>query len=375
MRSKWIYVGAIFLLVTFIGSAKFARAADLDEQLILMPGHPYSSFIVFGETDHKLLTMKTNGTITLSILNQTAMGEFLINGSILPRFSVNVSGTYEINLTFPKMTEEYGIPSSLTPEGKPEVRFFIILENPGSNPVSCILRTNYVNKFLITFEEVARAGLIVALGFITVFFRIRAQQYAKEDENVRFRMLRGFSIGYFFGFVNYLMWEFDIWFRRIYYVNFIPEYEIQGPWFPFGFNLIQVLYLMLYAMTQTFVIYEIEKNVSQKSMPRIALHIVFGAIAMGIGIFLQVLFDLIFIYYVLVMLLGMLYFIRIYSSVAIHSSGIVRAKAILIILGVILPLLMGLTRGSMIPGERELSYILADLLSILSLGFFYFGAI
>jgi hypothetical protein len=376
MRKNPILLG--LLVCTFIIFTLFipnGHAADIDQRIIL-PANQYTlEKVSLFENESKSLDISTNQTIELYFLNETAAGEFLRSDDISAFYSLNISNSFKLNLSFNLLIEQYSLPVYNATTNNVGIRFYFLIINPNANDVSVVIRLNYENAFLLTLKDVSRMGLIVVVSIAVIFMFIKAYQFKQENELVRFKMLRGFAVGYTFGLINWLMWELDLWYYRLYHRPFVPQIEVQGPWFPFTFNLIQILYLFLYSLTQMCIIYETEKNISQKKYPYLSIFIVASGIGIGVGFFIPILFDFAFICYCFMMISGLAYFIKIYGSVATNSTGIIRWKAILIILGVMIPLLMGVTRGNMIPGQKNLSYILADLLSMLAFIFFYYGAI
>lgn len=375
MRYKRFLILLLLSCSIWISFLSKGQSTDLDN-IISLPSEAYSlEKITLSENSSKILNISPNGTISLYFLNESSTGVFLQSGVIFAFFSANISQNWEKNLSYTLLLEQYDLSLTKTSTSAYEIRFYLLLINDSDETVSLILRLDYTSLFFETLADLMRMGLIIVITIAILFMFIKSVQHKQEGELIRFKMLRGFAIGYSFGLINWLMWELDIWFNRELHRVFIPQLEVQGPWLPFSFNLIQILYLLLYSLTQMFVINEIEKNISQKKYPYLSHLILVGGIGVVIGFIFPIIFDFAFIFYCIIMLAGLFYFIRIFGSVARYSTGIIRWKAILIILGVLIPLIMGLTRGNMIPGQRDLSYFLADFLSVIALIFFYYGAI
>jgi hypothetical protein len=94
-----------------------------------------------------------------------------------------------------------------------------------------------------------------------------------------------------------------------------------------------------------------------------------GSLGLILTIFIPVIFDIVIVYYFIVLVLALIEFIGVYVKVIIDSTGYVRIKAAFVIIGIMLPYLISFVQGNWLPN------LAGYILSITGLILFYYGAV
>jgi hypothetical protein len=318
---------------------------------------------------------KVNGSVDLLFLDDINLGYLLLNQSFIP-YSVifNLSERRERwNSTF--LNQSYGIPIDSTTKSKIVQNFYLAIKNNGNSVIHVYITMNSQSFSIQALADTSRLWLMVMMSVLSTFLFIKSRQLHREGEDERAHMLRGYSIGFGFGFWNYAISELNNYFQDAFNFEMFPAITRVSPILQISLDMEQLITSILFGVTLFFIVFEIESHLGKFKHAYISHNIAFSLLGVMIGFIVPITMDIMMIWFGLSLVIGIFYFISIYSQVIINTSGKIQGKAIIIIVGVILTFFMGALRNTLIPAEPMISNLIGDSLSILGLILFYYGAI
>ena len=307
--------------------------------------------------------------LNLILLNETEYGQFLLGqpfnyyGKYLQNTSINA----EWNLT--SLASEYNIPY-VSFQGAYEAQFLILINNTSSQNITFQLRLNYQSVTLSALENTGRLGLILMFAVLSLFLFVRSRQFKQEQEEYKAKFLQSYSIAFLFGFLDYLMWEIQKWTLTETGNNLFFTVNVgTNFFFRDHYQTIQVINLALLGITVLFLIRQLELVVLKKKHAYISVDLFCASIMMVISLFLPIIFDIIFLWYVIALVIAIIGFVGIYLKTAFTSNGYVRMKALFVVIGVMAPYMVSFIQGNWIPN------IIGYMISVTGLVLFYYGAV
>jgi hypothetical protein len=371
----------VLLALIILNNIPNTKAAEMDIRETLLPGNYQYKEVTFTykntEKDTKEpinFNFKTNKSLGIFLVNRTHFGEFLQGNMKNTLYNISSTTHFEEEWSFLYLRNKYNLPFEIEDNGNYIMKFIILVyNNYTSDDISITLQLGYQSEAMIAFENTARIGLIVAIGLLTVFLAVRSFQYHKKDEIQKEMVLRRYSIAMFYAFLNYFLWEIDKWYKKDLNAEFFPRIEIGGELFlgfllGEGYEVIQILFFTLIGIVIVFLDLVIEKQVKKKKSPKISLNLFFASLSLMLGWIVPI-FDICFIWWVISLFIALMEFVGTYLKVIIQSSGYIRRKAIMLLIGMILSLFMGLIRGDIIEN------LYADTISIFGMFLVYYSLI
>jgi len=383
-NKKILIVGILTLFLLGMQITR-ANATYLDRDDELKPEMYHYERIQYSEHENPWeVEFKGNGTIEYYLLNATELGIFLTdlnsNHAIIQQ---NVS--YSESLKTKKNTwdydllyNEYGFQNKTNENGENYLDFYLFIYNPSeTNTIDYLLLIDYSSE---TIELFAKATIIALIGLcliLALYLLIHSNQERKEGEKIKAGMLRGYSLALVLGASVYLVWEIDTWYfiennQRLLRINKFTSNILGG----MGINALVLWTLIGFGMLLMMVVFQIERTRKKKIRQLYFTgSICFGLILIIIGYLISSIFDIFLILYALLTLIPLAWLTYTFVKVIQFTTGEVRKKTILIIVGLVGLLLMGVSRNFLIPSNLTLSFFISNILSILFLISFYYGVI
>ncbi len=370
------------------------------------------------EESPKPFILEINETVPTYILNEKELGKYLrgedfnIYANLTERLENKRS--IEEDWTIEYISDEYEIPIKQD-ENSNEiyVEFTILIDNrQSSTSKEYTFRFEYSPKTLEIFHESTETILTMIIGVLSVFLLVRARQFKEINEPNQARIAKYYGLALFFVFFNYLMWDIERWVNQERNIDLFPNTVIGGETgLSFGYEVIQMLYFILIGICFALLFYPHEryffpfiKKFKEKTgiskllntkkedtneettkieepskdentislekaerIPYFTINVLLASASLPLG-YLAPIFDYLFIWWIISIIITFFGFFSVYFKVAKECSGYVRLKAIFVIIGLIFILFMGLLRANM-------NVILADVLSIVGIFLFYYGSV
>jgi hypothetical protein len=351
-------------------------ADPINERVTLKPYSDYFIRVHLNPGDNYPFNFQSNNTFNIYFLDTTNLGLYLQNNSFSYFVLINnwTSHSEEWNATFLNTTYHIPFNSNNVSQGLED--FYLLLKNVNNTYITIFLTLDYQNQTLPAMADAAQLGLTIGIGTLSFFLYIRSIQFKKIKETYKFKMLRNYSYGFAFGFLNYLSGDIVDFYGRDYIHPLYPNNIIAiSPLLHISIDIPQFLGLLLFGVMIFFIIYGIERQLNPIGRLKYSFLIFIGIMSLIVGYLVPIILDFTLAIFVISILIGILYFARIYGQVIRSSFGIVRLKAFIIIASIILLIFFGITRQMDILGNVDASRLLNDSLSIIALFLFYYGCI
>ena len=363
-----------FLLVQGVFSLGIAEATDMNEYSLIEPNE-CSYFQLSVDANEPLhVNITSNSSIDILLMDQVNFGRFLQHQSHLVYVNLSSINIYEDVWTPQSLHEDFGVPYAEPENEQVSKKFYVVIVNHDESDAGVYFRVNYNSQSMHDFADVARIIMFFCVVVIAFFLLLKSYQYRREQEEIKSGMLFNYGIGMTFTAGNIMIFEIEHWSITDSGKPWLPEFstysQLLGMDLPISYLISAIgLGIVIY-----FMVYGLEKNAIGADKPYRSIFIIITAILMIPSIFFPVLVDVTIILYALSMIVGFGLFLRLFLQLIAQSSGVVRRKAIMILVGLILFVLTNFHRG--INGDaRDLGYMVTNILTILALVMFYYGVI
>jgi hypothetical protein len=285
----------------------------------------------------------SNATVDIYLLNSTAFGTWLNNGTLLapPAFASTADVVEPWSIDFLNATRGFEVNSTLS--GSRKVVFFVLVVNSADATVKFVARLDYKQwgTLLSEFSVFCQFLAILCFSLVSIRLLAAARSLKKEEGQAnRAQSLRGFGIGYALVTAELLLAVF-----RVQWENntggFLPklfgiEYNIPG--FPISyFDLFICTILVLGSLTFFTLCYIVEKKVKGRRVPIFSYNLLVSMALVVLIFAFPPMFVFSIVYLIIALALAAAQIIVIYFALAIRSEGVMRRRSILIALGIIIP--------------------------------------
>jgi hypothetical protein len=365
----------LFSLISFVQAAGW-----IDEQQILKPNEYYNKFYSFGENTNPItFDIQSNASVDVYFLNNSAMGSFLTTGSLpTPNYAniTNINAPWTVDY----LHNQYHIDLLNASDGSNYTEFYIVVFNHGINSANVIVRLGYVplNDFLDNFGTFLHIGSIIAFGFVSIKLLFFAHKYRKDKDFTKAKILQGYGLGIFLVFLEFVLadvrsyWEHEIGgLPNIYRVALnVPSN------FPINYYDGYIATIILLAAGDfMFLCWIVEKEVKQRKIPIVSYNLILSGFlpllifvipSAGLGLF---------IYFFISLSIAVVQIALVYLQVIGQNEGMVRRKALSVLLGIAIPMIAIVLRLFAHPPIGPIWDILLDSSMIFGMWLFYRGNI
>jgi hypothetical protein len=374
-RNKKIMILFSIICILSVVVTGLKTVSAVDEGVLLQPdSHLVRDFVITEDPIYEL-QVTANASVNIYLLNETNAGLYMANVSFseTPGYTWKLTTSVNQMLDPNEIAELFGL--NFTEMKKDEIQLigYLVVENNGTNPVNVILLYTPESPLLSALRSTATFARLGFTIYLTIFLFINARRYKREDELDKARMLTGFANTFLFGSVNYFIDLFGVWYSRELHVPFYPSMKFTGVLFSFvNFRVDQIVFLTLLLFSDLFMIYQIEKIIGRRKRPILTL-LLGISIIMNIMMFIYPpIFDISFAVFAIVLAISLLQIGWIYGTVIRQSRGLIRLKAICVLIGIYVPILMGMLGGELHP-VGDISYLIANTISVLAVFLLGFG--
>jgi hypothetical protein len=387
-RSKRKYKIIIFsclILFQIATSFQNTSAADKpDRRDVIDPGKYMFERITLTETEEVHVQFQSNKSTDIFILDEQNLGLLLLNHSFSSLYKICSNSSFDEKWDLNQLNQQYNVPIQTNNHNSKYQDFYIAIINNQSvvsngkfknntESIQIWFSINFEGKAMSTFADVSRIILIAINLAMSIFLFIRSYQYRKEKEEIKNRMIRGYALGITFAFINLTLWEISHWFFKETGENWIPELSVSSSLFGFTFSILQLTGVIAFGPVILSIMVGLEKSIRKEKIPFISISIVVGTISLLVGFFVPVLIEVGIILYAISIALGSGFFVWNFIKLSVITSGRIRAQALLILIGMIVFVGMNALRG-MRGDVRDVFYIVTNIISMLSMVAFYYGA-
>jgi hypothetical protein len=328
--------------------------------------------------------VRTNASAHLHVLNATRFSSYLSTGVLpgTPRQVVN--GEFSEEWTVAYLNATYHVPAINDTTGQNHhVRVYIVLanENGDNITVKYLVRLGYPPLKQVLGHVSAFAKLLALTCFALLSIRLLWASFTLRKTGTELKRagtLQGSGMAFMFGFVAFFLGELRVWMEGE-MGGFMPKlFEIQYNITGFPINYFDVFIcslLMLGSLTFLALTYVVEKKVKDRRIPVITYNQLVATALFPLVFAFHELFVFSMLYLLVAISLAAAQIITVYLQVAIKNAGVLRKRAILTLLGIIIPVSCFIIRLLGSNPFGDIFYIIVDFSDVLGLLFFWLGNI
>jgi len=366
-------MGVSFLIL--ITQISLTSAYDMDKWFAIKNGEYCPAYVYLEKgTTSKTIFFKSNSSVDLYILNETAMGTFLSSKTLpaTPTYS-NITNL-DVDLTFDQLLIQYNLINKTSTNNMQYVEMYFVIFNTGANQANGIIRVNYapLENFLNDMKAFCTNAAIFAFIIVGLLLIRKSIELQKENDINKASILRGFGMGYLLAGTVFGMGDVrNYWNNEIGGLpNFYRVYISIAP-FPIDYyDLYIAAILLLGSGVFMFMCYIVEKNVKLRT-PIVSINLIISGF-LSLAIFIVPSLALyFFVYFAFSVVLAILTVVYVYIQLILQNTGIIRKNALLVLFGMLLPTISLIFR--MFGRPQGIQYIIADLTILLGLYLFYKG--
>ncbi len=363
---------SVLLLITQIS---LTSAYDLDKTFAIKSGEYFQTYVYLEKgTTEKTFFFKSNSSVDIYVLNETAMGTFLTTKTLpaIPSYS-NITN-FDESLSFDQLLVQYNLYNKTDVKGNQYLDLYFVIMNLGVNQANGLIRVNYapLENFLNDMRAFSANAAIFAFIIVGLLLIRKAVELQKENDLNKASILRGFGMGYLLAGTVFGMGDIrNYWNNEIGGLPNLYRVYISIAPFPIDYyDLYIASILLLGSGVFMFMCYIVEKNVKVRT-PFVSVNLIIsGFLTLGIFVVPFMAFYF-FIYFAISVILDILTVVYVYIQLISQNTGIIRKNALLVLLGMLLPTIALLYR--MFGYPQGIQYIIADLTILLGLYLFYKG--
>jgi hypothetical protein len=314
----------------------YERAEKSDEDL----EYKKSRNLMFW-TNELFFHFESEANCSILIVNATQRTDYLVGSNITPKMRWDNITTLDLKIlysTFEEMGLEYV--NITQDDGTIErvIRLFFIIENEvdESNTFSFRIEDrNELREFMdLAFEQLIYITFFL-LGFRLIYHSFEAK---KNQEAVKSKIMVNYGLGLIMGGLATLGWEFYHWYRKlnpsdswekIFVIEDFPIDLISGTYFTWGTFLCLGFSIMFMSLT-------VERDVQQRKMPYLTYFLILMQSLILLGLFVLVILPYVLIVWIAVLVLTVINIGVAYLKIIFASTGSVRKKATIILIGIVL---------------------------------------
>ena len=371
-------VFAIFFVGIFAVMSYVSASGWIDQNTTVNPGSYYVDSFQFGQTSQNVqFFVSSNTTVDIYILNGTAMGIFLTSGNLpAPNFPNTQLATEWWNLTY--IASRYDLNISHYSDGSDFVVFYILVVNTGNDYANIIVRLGYlpVNDLQDNLETFLHNASIVAFGYVAFKLLSDSAKAKKENDLMKTSILRGYGLGITLLFTEFILadirsyWSHEIGgFSNTYQIILnLPKNFPISTYDPFIATI-----FFLAAGDFMFLSYIVEKNIRQRKIPWISYNLILAGVLSWLVFLIPTAALGLFIYLLASLMLAIIQIPLVYIQVIVQNEGIVRTRALMILLGILIPTIALIMQEFVQSTIGPLWDIIWNLLLIFGMLLFYRG--
>ncbi len=326
----------------------------------------------------------TNASANVYIMDATEFADYIINGTLPAVPDYVVLGEFYEQWSVSLLNSTYDLPIIEEPANNlRHVELYLVLsnENPTNTSLQFLVRLGYTplqifSGDLSIFIKFLAISCFALVSLLLFWKSMQIRRLEKESKHAD--TLRGFSIGYFFGFLAFFLGEF-----RVYWDSetggfmqklFEIRYDIAN--FPINyFDLFICSLLMLGSLTFLAMTYIVEKKVRNRRIPIVSYNQLIATGLIPLVFAFPPLFVFSILYLTVAIGIAAAQIIIVYLQVATKSAGRLRLRAILILLGIMLPVTCFILRLFVQNTIGNIFYIAVDSIDVFGIYCFYLGNI
>ncbi|MBN2154271.1 MAG: hypothetical protein JW839_22645 [Candidatus Lokiarchaeota archaeon] len=384
-----LLVSSVLLACSFLAGSAAARLGDNGSSGNIAWQQQWHEFIDFGESTSgsvqpRQFYVHTNASTAVYVLNATGFADYITSSSLPAIPDIVVNGEFEEQWTVSFLNITYGLPIVDEPVNNyRHVELYLVLanENPVNTTVQFLVRIGYAphGMFLADLSVFIKFLAVASFAIVSIMLLWKSRSIRlHEEKSKRADTLRGFGLGYFFGFLAFFLGEFRVYWesetggfsQRLFEIR----YDVVN--FPIDyFDLFICTLLMLGSLTFLAMTYIVEKKVKSRRVPVVSINQLIATGLIPLVFAIPPLFIFSIVYLTVAVAIAAAQIVFVYVQLAAKSAGWLRWRSILILLGIMLPVSCFVIRLFVQNPLGSIFYIVVDSIDMLGIYLFYLGNI
>ncbi|MHA1341884.1 MAG: hypothetical protein ACTSRZ_18535 [Promethearchaeota archaeon] len=320
------------------------------------------------------ISIESNASIDIFLYNKTEVGKYLAELPSIPIFSWKNQTSFSFNIDPMEICAYFNATYEEFQEDNKSIIMYFIVENNGVNNAKIVVRYDYESVVVNTIKDATNLFRLVFMIYLSIHLFLNSREMKRTKEIEKYNMLKGFGFTFLTGSIAYLSDILNTWIPRETHYPFYPSVKFYSTLFPtISLRFDQIIFLTLILISDIFMMFEIEKIIGRRKKPIMTILLGVSVIFNLFIFIIPSILDFSMLFYIVILSITICQIIVIYASVIKNSEGIIRYKSLAMLLGILIPVSMAFVGGILVPGHSSISYMISNILGIVSVFLIKFG--